>query len=54
MRRKRRLFENLPGWRDAVALRRFDDMGKAAEISHRAFADFAPLLGSLLTSGARM
>jgi predicted HD phosphohydrolase len=41
-------FERLDYWRDAVVLRRFDDMGKREDISGRAFADFAPILRSLL------
>ena len=41
-------FERASHWQDAVQLRRFDDMGKAAEISGRAFADFIPLIRELL------
>ena len=41
-------FERAPYWQDAVQLRRFDDMGKRAEISGRAFADFIPLMRELL------
>ena len=40
-------FERAQHWQDAVQLRRFDDMGKRAEISGRAFADFIPLLRDL-------
>lgn len=40
-------FERAPYWRDAVQLRRFDDMGKRAEISGRAFADFVPLMRNI-------
>ena len=40
-------FERAPHWQDAIRLRRFDDMGKCAEISGRAFADFIPLLRGL-------
>jgi phosphonate degradation associated HDIG domain protein len=43
-------FERAPFWQDAVQLRRFDDMGKAAEISGRAFVDFIPLMRGLLVS----
>jgi len=42
-------FEKQDFWRDAVALRQFDDMGKRDDLSGRAFADFAPILQSLLT-----
>jgi phosphonate degradation associated HDIG domain protein len=37
-------FERLPFWQDAIALRRFDDMGKRAEHCGRPFADFRHLL----------
>jgi phosphonate degradation associated HDIG domain protein len=40
-------FERLPHWRDAVALRQFDDTGKREELCGKGFADFAPLLRSL-------
>jgi phosphonate degradation associated HDIG domain protein len=40
-------FERLPHWREAVALRRYDDLGKRPEPCGRTFADFAPLLRSL-------
>ena len=40
-------FERLPYWREAVALRRFDDMGKREELCGRPFADFLPLMRSL-------
>ena len=46
-------FERLPYWRDAVALRRFDDTGKRAEFSRRAFAEFTPLLRQLLIGEAK-
>jgi predicted HD phosphohydrolase len=45
-------FERLPFWREAVAVRRFDDMGKREELSGRTFVDFAPLLRSLLLDRA--
>jgi phosphonate degradation associated HDIG domain protein len=41
-------FERAPYWRDAIQLRRFDDMGKREEISGRAFVDYLPLMHSLL------
>jgi phosphonate degradation associated HDIG domain protein len=41
-------FEQLDYWQDAVALRRFDDMGKRDDLSGRAFAYFAPILRGLL------
>jgi phosphonate degradation associated HDIG domain protein len=41
-------FESQPRWRDAVALRRLDDLGKDEEACGRPFADFSPLLASLL------
>ena len=40
-------FERAPFWRDAVDLRRFDDMGKRQEISGRAFAEFMPMMRDL-------
>ncbi len=43
-------FERASHWQDAVQLRRFDDMGKCAEISGRAFADFIPLMRELLVA----
>jgi len=43
-------FERASCWQDAVQLRRFDDMGKRAEISGRAFADFIPLMRELLVA----
>jgi phosphonate degradation associated HDIG domain protein len=47
-------FESMPYWRDAVALRRFDDMGKREEISPRSFEAFMPLLHNLLIGAARL
>lgn len=44
---KARAFERQPHWREAVAVRRWDDLGKSAEPSGRAFADFVPLLRQL-------
>jgi predicted HD phosphohydrolase len=41
-------FERRPWWREAVRLRRIDDMGKALEPSRRAFADYRPLLTALI------
>jgi phosphonate degradation associated HDIG domain protein len=43
-------FERARHWQNAVQLRRFDDMGKRAEISGRAFADFIPLMRELLVA----
>jgi len=37
-------FEQLSYWREAVTLRRFDDMGKRDDLCGRAFVDFRPLL----------
>jgi phosphonate degradation associated HDIG domain protein len=45
-------FEELPHWRDAVALRRFDDTGKREESAHLTFADFAMAMRSLLLDSA--
>ena len=39
-----RAFERQPHWREAVALRRYDDLGKRPEPCSRTFADFLPLL----------
>jgi phosphonate degradation associated HDIG domain protein len=46
-------FESRAYWRDAVALRRFDDMGKREELARRSFEDFTPLLRGLLIDAAR-
>lgn len=46
-------FERRPHWRDAVALRRFDDMGKRQEPTGRAFADFAAPMRTLLIGGSK-
>jgi phosphonate degradation associated HDIG domain protein len=43
--------ERLPHWREAVALRRWDDAGKRDGLSARAFAEFTPLMRALLTGG---
>jgi phosphonate degradation associated HDIG domain protein len=45
------VFEQRPYWREAVALRRYDDTGKREEASGRAFADFAPMMRGLLVGG---
>jgi phosphonate degradation associated HDIG domain protein len=47
-------FERLAHWREAVVLRRFDDMGKRDEFSGRSFEDFTPLMRGLLVGGARL
>ncbi|HVW73324.1 MAG TPA: HD domain-containing protein [Rhizomicrobium sp.] len=41
------VFQSAPFWQEAVRLRRFDDMGKRAEISGRAFADYLPMMRDL-------
>ena len=46
-------FESQIYWRDAIALRRFDDMGKREELSHSSFEDFTPLLRDLLLDTAK-
>ncbi len=40
-------FERQPYWRDAVTLRRYDDLGKREEACGRSFADFLPLMRAL-------
>jgi phosphonate degradation associated HDIG domain protein len=40
-------FERAPYWRESVALRRFDDMGKRADISRHSFAHFLPMMRNL-------
>lgn len=40
-------FERQPHWREAVAVRRWDDLGKRPEPCGRVFADFVPLLHSV-------
>ena len=42
-------FETAPYWREALALRRFDDLGKQDEPVRRSFDDFVSLMRSLLT-----
>ncbi len=44
-------FENQPFWREAVALRRYDDIGKRDDLASRPFADFLPLLRGLIAGG---
>jgi phosphonate degradation associated HDIG domain protein len=46
-------FEQRPFWREAVALRRWDDLGKQAQPCGRTFADFAPALGAALSDPSR-
>lgn len=41
-------FERAPGWRDAVALRRVDDIGKVSRSAPRRFADYLPMMHRLL------
>jgi phosphonate degradation associated HDIG domain protein len=43
-------FERQPFWREAVALRRYDDIGKRDELCGRPFADFMPLIRALTIS----
>ena len=43
-------FERAPYWRDAVQLRRFDDMGKRDENALRDFSSYLPLMRSLLAA----
>ena len=40
-------FARQPRWREAVAVRRYDDLGKRPEPCGRTFADFLPLLRAL-------
>lgn len=46
-------FEHAGFWRDAVRLRRFDDMGKREDISGRAFADYLPMMRDLMAGTAK-
>lgn len=46
-------FERAAGWRDAVALRRFDDMGKRDEAPNRGFGDYLPMMRGLIAGQAR-
>lgn len=43
-------FERAPFWREAIQLRRFDDMGKRTEISGHAFGDYMALMQALRTA----
>jgi phosphonate degradation associated HDIG domain protein len=40
-------FERRPYWREAVALRRYDDLGKREDLCGKTFADYLPLLAEL-------
>ena len=40
-------FERRPYWREAVALRRYDDLGKRDDLCGKAFDDYLPLLEAL-------
>jgi predicted HD phosphohydrolase len=40
-------FERRPGWREAVTLRRLDDLGKNPQSCGRSFTDYIPILGRL-------
>lgn len=40
-------FERVPGWRDAVALRRFDEIAKTSDGAHKRLDDYLPLLATL-------
>lgn len=46
------VFERSAHWREAVALRRYDDWGKREESSVRVFADYGPTMRSLLLDAA--
>jgi phosphonate degradation associated HDIG domain protein len=46
-------FERRPFWREAVALRRWDDLAKRAEPCGRRFEDFLPVLRASLADPAR-
>jgi phosphonate degradation associated HDIG domain protein len=46
-------FERRPFWREAVALRRWDDLAKRAEPCGRRFEDFLPALRAALADPAR-
>jgi len=46
------IFESQPYWREALALRRYDDTGKSEVSSGRTFADFAPLMEGLIEEAA--
>ena len=43
-------FQRAPYWREAVQLRRFDDMGKRDEIPGQDFSSYRPLMHSLLSA----
>jgi phosphonate degradation associated HDIG domain protein len=43
-------FERLPHWREAVALRRYDDSGKRSDAARKTFADFLPIVRDLALS----
>jgi phosphonate degradation associated HDIG domain protein len=43
-------FERAPCWRDAVVLRRFDDIGKRDEATRRLFSDYLPIMRALLSA----
>ncbi|HZZ70354.1 MAG TPA: HD domain-containing protein [Phenylobacterium sp.] len=45
-------FERRPGWREAVTLRRLDDLGKNPQPSGRSFTDYIPILHRLAAANA--
>lgn len=45
-------FERQPFWREAVALRRYDDIGKREDLAGRPFADFMTVLHGLIAEPA--
>jgi phosphonate degradation associated HDIG domain protein len=48
-----RAFEQRPYWRDAVVLRRFDDVGKREDASGLSFEDFMPVMREVLLVSAK-
>ena len=46
------VFESTPGWKDAVALRRWDDAGKIDGIAVPELTEYEPLLRTLECSGS--
>jgi predicted HD phosphohydrolase len=46
-------FEHLPSWQNALAVRRYDDMGKREEFVGRSIAEFTPMMRRLLIGGGK-
>jgi phosphonate degradation associated HDIG domain protein len=46
-------FERQPSWQEALALRRYDDMGKRDDLTGTSIAPFTPMMARLMIGGGR-